>query len=329
MNKACGIVLIDKPAGISSAGCVGKIRRTLGGVKVGHGGTLDPDATGLLVLFVGKATTLCDLIMDGEKGYEGEILAGKVTTTDDLGGEVIRDDTANAVNILKEIDLNRVCELFSGDLLQAPPQVSAVKIDGKRAYLRARKGEIFTTTPKMVHVSELSLTRLNDENPRYSNSTDPTAMMSPEVRPDCILKYRIRCSKGTYVRSLARDLGEHLKCGACVVSIRRTLATPFSIDNAVPLEELTDPESIRILPWHYPFRNAPQIVVCKDDLNGALNGKQAILHQLEERFLEVIGHDHRDAILVSEGIPKLEIGVFCHRAGKVRRNFFFPDHNCS
>jgi tRNA pseudouridine55 synthase len=364
MINPCGIVLIDKPRGISSAGCVGQIRRMLRGAKVGHGGTLDPDATGLLVLFVGKATTLCDLVMDGEKGYEGEILAGTVTTTDDISGEVIRDDTGNALRILGETDLEKVSEQFRGELFQSPPKVSAVKIDGKRAYLRARKGETFETKPKLVRISELSLTRLdsdslnsdslnsdslnsdslnsdslnsdslNSNRPDLHNSDGnrlslpaPIPITAPEERAGCILKYRIRCSKGTYVRSLARDLGEYLKCGATVVSIRRNLAMPFSIDDANRLEDLTDPESIRMLPWDYPFRNSPQLAISNEDLTRALHGQQTTLRQLEERFLQVVGDEHRDAILVSEGIRNSKFGVFCLRAGKVHRHFFLPDHS--
>jgi len=302
----------------------------LRGVKVGHGGTLDPDATGLLVLFVGKATSLCELVMDGEKGYEGEILAGTVTTTDDISGEVISNDPVKAIQVLNETDFEKVSKHFRGDLLQAPPQVSAVKIDGKRAYLRARKGETFTTTPRLVHISELTLMR--PLSPKNDHDTlDPllpdtlTSVAGADYQSQCIIKYRMRCSKGTYVRSLARDLGKYLNCGATVVSIRRTLATPFSIHEATRLEDLTDPESIRILPWHHPFGDSPQLAISNDDLTKALNGHQTTLREIDERFLIVADSKHRDAILVTEGITKSKIGVLCLRGGQIRRYFFMPE----
>lgn len=325
MNKPCGIVLIDKPRGISSAGCVGRIRRMLCGVKVGHGGTLDPDATGLLVLFVGKATTLCDLVMDGEKIYEGEILAGMVTTTDDISGEVIHDDPEKALQILNETDLENTSAHFQGNLLQSPPQISAVKIDGKRAYLRARKGETFITAPRPVHISELNLTRSLYTSDDRSGLETLTSLTDSDRRAGCLISYRIRCSKGTYVRSLARDLGEYLKCGATVVSIRRTGAMPFSLDDASRLEDLGTPDAIRILPWYHPFRESPQLAISKEDLTKALNGHQATLRWLEESFLQIAGGDHRDVILSAEGISESKIGVLCLRGSQIRRCFFMPE----
>ena len=316
MNNHCGIVLIDKPRGITSARCVGQIKRILGGVKVGHGGTLDPDATGLLVLFVGKATTLCDLIMDGEKGYEGEILAGRVTSTDDISGEILRDETENAKVILPKADLSKLADHFKGDLLQAPPQVSAVKIDGKRAYLRARNGDSFVTSPKQVHISNFTLTRY-DSN--HCNSNDSG------LEPSCLLKYRIQCSKGFYVRSLARDLGEYLGCGATVVSIRRTLATPFSISDACRFEDLSTLDSIKIIPWDFPFQTDPILSLSNEELKSALNGQQNTLRQIDEKFMDVIGQKYRNAILTTEGITKVKIGLLCYRAGKIHRYFFLPE----
>lgn len=211
-----GLLLVDKPAGISSAAVVARVRRVLGGVKGGHTGTLDPFATGLLPLALGEGTKLAAYLTDEDKSYDGTIRLGVTSDTFDRTG------TLTAAGPVPEIDealLDQVAAGFRGPILQVPPSYSAIKKDGRPMYELARRGEAPELDPRPVRVDRLELRRL---------------------APDRI-GVEIDCSKGFYVRSLARDIGEKLGCGALLDSLRRTRVGRFRLDDAVPLAALEAP----------------------------------------------------------------------------------------
>ncbi len=209
-----GFLVLDKPAGISSHDGVARVRRAYGIRRVGHGGTLDPAVTGVLPLALGPATRLLPYL-PGDKAYRGEVQLGLRTRSDDLEGEVL---DRSAVPPLELRDLEQALDAFRGAILQVPPQVSAVHVDGQRAYARVRAGEQLELAPRPVTIHALELLGWDPVSGRLS--------------------LQLRCSAGTYVRSLARDLGTALGCGAALASLRRTEALGFDLHQAVSLERL-------------------------------------------------------------------------------------------
>jgi tRNA pseudouridine55 synthase len=208
-----GLILIDKPAGWTSHDVVARARRITGQRRIGHTGTLDPMATGLLVLCLGQATRLVEYLTGHDKRYTGEIVLGRTTTTDDVEGETIAERPVPAITAdgLRELERR-----FTGLLTQLPPAYSAVKVAGKRAYAVARAGGTPRLGPRPVVVQALSL-----------------SMVSPGR-----LAIEVHCGPGTYVRSLARDIGAALGCGGHLGSLRRQAAGPFRVEAATTLEGL-------------------------------------------------------------------------------------------
>jgi tRNA pseudouridine55 synthase len=212
-----GLVVVDKPGGMTSHDVVSRVRRLAGTRKVGHAGTLDPMATGVLVLGVNRATRLLGHLMLTEKAYDATIRLGVATTTDDAEGEV----TATvATDGLDEPQVRAAAATFVGDLLQVPTAVSAIKVDGKRAYQRVRDGEDVELKARPVTVHELVV---HDVRPG-------------EVTLD--LDVSVRCSSGTYVRAIARDLGAALGVGGHLTALRRTAVGPYALADAHTLDEL-------------------------------------------------------------------------------------------
>ena len=209
-----GILVVDKPAGMTSHDVVAIVRRSLGERRVGHAGTLDPDATGVLVLGVGRATRLLRFIESAEKEYEADVVLGVETSSQDASGDVLSESDASAVS---NEDLKRAAAALTGEIEQIPPMVSAVKVGGERLYRKARRGEEVDRPARRVTVHELSF-RSFEPGPR------PTA------------HFRIRCSPGTYVRTLAHDLGRALGVGAHVQTLRRTRVGSFGADGAIALD---------------------------------------------------------------------------------------------
>ncbi|MEW6426443.1 MAG: tRNA pseudouridine(55) synthase TruB [Thermodesulfobacteriota bacterium] len=205
----CGVLLVDKPAGPSSFAMVRQVRRLLGVRKVGHAGTLDPLASGLLVICVGRgATRLSARFMEGRKRYEAILALGVETDSFDGEGQV----TATApVPDIGDDELARLADRFRGEILQTPPPFSALKHKGKPLYHYARKGEVVVKEARPVQVHELSLTRLDRAR----------------------LALTVECGKGTYIRSLAADIGRELGCGAHLAALRRTACGGFSVADAV------------------------------------------------------------------------------------------------
>jgi tRNA pseudouridine55 synthase len=212
-NSLDGALLVDKPVGPTSHDVVDAVRRRFQLAKVGHCGSLDPNATGLLVLVLGRATRLSERLMSADKTYEGTIKLGESTNTYDADGEV----TASLpVPPLALEPLNQAAEEFVGDLLQPPPMVSAAKVGGVPLYRLARKGLEVERKPRLVHIYSF----------QFVSYCEPIAT------------FRVACTKGTYVRSLAHDLGQKLGCGAHLATLRRTESGRFSVTQALPLAQL-------------------------------------------------------------------------------------------
>jgi len=210
-----GLILnVFKPAGITSFGVVQKIRQQLKVKKIGHAGTLDPMAEGVLIILVGKAAKRQDEFMQLEKTYSAGILLGTETDSFDITGNIIRlEDYAQ---VTKD-RLVAVLELFKGEIEQVPPMFSAVKVGGKRLYKLARQGMEVERKPRLVRIQDIHL-----------QSWDPPRF-----------KIEVRCSKGTYIRSLAHDIGRELGCGACMESLNRTSIGDYNIDDALKIQEIT------------------------------------------------------------------------------------------
>jgi tRNA pseudouridine55 synthase len=215
MNEGqTGFLLIDKPAGITSHDVVDRVRRITGIRKVGHGGTLDPFATGLLVVAVSRgATKELGNIIGKDKEYEAVAVLGAVSDTQDKDGKI--EETGGAMP--DEAALRAAMEKFTGAIKQVPPMYSAKKVDGKKLYELARAGEVIERAPVDITVHELELLSL--DLPRA--------------------KFRARCSSGTYIRTLAYDIGQKLGCGAYLEELRRTAIGDWRIENAIPLDDLT------------------------------------------------------------------------------------------
>ncbi len=229
MTTASGLVVVDKPAGVTSHDVVSRVRRLAGTRKVGHAGTLDPMATGVLLLGLNRATRLLGHLMLTEKAYDATIRLGIATTTDDAEGEVT---STAATEGLDEATIRAALAEFTGDLEQVPTSVSAVKVGGKRAYQRVREGEQVELAPRPVTVHELVVHDVSPSTNEGDSATDPVSTTDVRVS--------LRCSSGTYVRAIARDLGARLGVGGHLTALRRTAVGAFGIDRARTLEQLAD-----------------------------------------------------------------------------------------
>ncbi len=209
-----GILLLDKPNGGSSNHALQRAKRLFGASKAGHTGSLDPLATGMLPICFGEATKLSAFLLDADKGYETTLKLGVTTNSADSDGEVL--ETRQVPEDLTAERFAQVCERFVGDLMQVPPMVSAIKIDGQRLYKLAREGKEVERPPRPVTIFSLEVLSFSGDSARLS----------------------VRCSKGTYIRSLVTDIGEALGCGAHVTALRRTFVCPFEQYPMVSIETL-------------------------------------------------------------------------------------------
>jgi tRNA pseudouridine55 synthase len=212
-NALDGVLLVDKPPGMTSHDVVVLVRQRLGTQKVGHCGTLDPFATGLLLIVIGRGTKIQDLLMSEDKEYVGTMRLGESTSSQDRDGEIIETRDHSHVN---EEKLRAAFAKFHGDFYQLPPMVSAVKKDGVPLYRLAREGKVVAREPRFVHV--------------YAHEIE--AVRLPEV------DFRVICSKGFYVRTYAHDIGEELGCGAHLTALRRTKSGRFSVERAITFDKL-------------------------------------------------------------------------------------------
>lgn len=273
---ASGIVVVDKPEGMTSHDVVARLRRIFGTRKVGHAGTLDPMATGVLVAGIERGTKLLAHLVAEDKVYETTIRLGAVTTTDDAEGKVI--STADASGITDE-QIAAAVEHLTGDIMQVPATVSAIKIDGKRAHELARAGEQVDIPARPVTV----------------HSFEHTVRRGAHVDIDA----RVHCSSGTYIRALARDLGEKLQVGGHLIALRRLRVGPFSIDEASTLSALEDSPALSLSMDAALTRGWPVLDVTQDEYDALAMGKW-----LEPRGLKGVhaaqGPDGRVVALIKE-----------------------------
>ena len=209
-----GIIIIDKPQEWTSNDVVSRLRRVFNTRRIGHGGTLDPMATGVLPVFVGRATRGVEFFEHAEKVYETTVRFGLTTDTEDITGKTI---TETAVSLTGD-ELQAVLPKFRGEILQVPPMYSAIKVNGQKLYDLARKGREVERQPRPITIHELQLLEFSGNEARL----------------------RVRCSKGTYIRTLCKDIGEALGCGGCMAALRRVEAGEYTLEGAIPLRELLD-----------------------------------------------------------------------------------------
>ena len=243
-----GIVIVDKPQGWTSQDVTARLRRVFGTRRIGHGGTLDPMATGVLPVFVGRATRAVEFFEHAEKTYETVLRLGITTDTEDMTGTVLTEEKMS----FTEEQLQETLAVFRGEILQIPPMYSALKVNGQKLCDLARKGKTVERQPRPITVHELTLVE----------------------RGENTLRLRVRCSKGTYIRTLCKDIGEKLGCGGCMESLRRVAAGEYTIDEAVPLQTLLDTEE----PEKYlrgvdtMFRNYPAVTLTANQETRCRNG---------------------------------------------------------
>ncbi len=244
-----GFLNIDKPRGITSFGVIEELRKKLGVKKVGHAGNLDPDATGVLVVGVGKGTRFLEFVMNLEKEYMATIKLGILTDTLDMTGEEIdRKDVPR----LSEEKLKKVLRGFLGEIMQTPPAYSAIRVEGKRLYELAREGVYVKPKPRKVRIHRLELLGIADDE----------------------FMIRVICSKGTYIRSLARDIGEKLGTYGIVKELRRTRVGHFTVENAIPLD--SSPEGIKkaLMPIDEGLSHLKKVVLKEKAARYFQNGTQ-------------------------------------------------------
>lgn len=246
-----GLILLSKPQGITSFSAVSAIKRAASEKRVGHTGTLDPMATGVLPILLGRATSLSSLMLDADKRYTAEIKLGITTDSDDITGNVLSE---KEVNVSRE-DIEKALSAFTGVIEQIPPMYSALKKDGVRLYKLAREGKTVEIEPRKVEIFEINLLSLNLKENKF--------------------EIDVHVSKGTYIRSLARDIGEYLGCGATLTALCRTAASGFSIENCVSLDDIKNSDiSDFILNEEQAVMHLPEINVTDKQAVRFCNGGQ-------------------------------------------------------
>lgn len=257
-----GIINVYKEKGFTSHDVVAKLRGIVGQKKIGHTGTLDPDAVGVLPVCLGKATKLCDLLTDKDKAYETVLLLGKTTDTQDITGEILEEKSTEA---LSEDLVRKVIEGFVGDYEQIPPMYSALKVNGKKLYELAREGKVIERKARPVKILNIRILEMN----------------LPRVRME------VSCSKGTYIRTLCHDIGEKLGCGGCMESLIRTRVSAFKLEDAKTLaeiEELKQEGKLEeiLIPIDEMFPSYPKITVKESWKAFAKNGNPLELKMLTD-----------------------------------------------
>ena len=274
-----GIVIVDKPQGWTSQDVTARLRRVFSTRRIGHGGTLDPMATGVLPVFVGRATRGVEFFEHAEKTYETVLRLGLTTDTEDITGETL----TTAVPSFTRERLEEVLESFRGDILQIPPMYSALKVNGQKLYDLARKGKTVERQPRPITIHELTLLEAGETT----------------------LRLRVRCSKGTYIRTLCKDIGEALGCGGCMEALRRVSAGEYGIAEAVPLQQLLETEEPEkyLRPVDSMFRNYPAVTLTENQEKRCRNGNSFSV-KLEAGTYRAYGKD--GAFLM---LAKVEDGV--------------------
>ena len=266
---ASGILIVDKPAGWTSMDVCAKLRGVFHEKRVGHGGTLDPMATGVLPVFIGRATRAVEFAEKSDKKYIAGLKLGVITNTQDTSGEVLEERPAQ----VSREQLEAALEKFRGDILQVPPMYSAIKINGKKLYELARKGREVERRARAVTIKALEIL---------------------DKQGDGLYTIRVRCTKGTYIRTLCHDIGQTLGCGGCMASLRRTMAAGFTLKDAVSLEQIqteADPASL-LLPVDCLFAGRPVLVLKSAEAEKKIrNGMTAVLPELPSGEYRVYSRD--------------------------------------
>ena len=255
-----GIVIVDKPQEWTSQDVTARLRRVFNTRRIGHGGTLDPMATGVLPVFVGRATRGVEFFEHAEKTYETVLRLGLTTDTEDVWGET-REEREVAFS---EETLEQVLTSFRGEILQVPPMYSALKVNGQKLCDLARKGREVERKPRPITIHELTLLE----------------------RGENTLRLRVKCSKGTYIRTLCKDIGEALGCGGCMQALRRVTAGEYTIEEAVPLQvllETQDPESY-LRGVDTMFRNLPEVKLTANQEKRCRNGNAFTMNLAEGTY---------------------------------------------
>lgn len=258
-----GVIVIRKEQGFTSHDVVAKMRGICGQKKIGHTGTLDPAATGVLPVCLGSGTKLCDMLADRDKEYVAELLLGVTTDTQDTTGTVLAEQ---AVKVTED-EVRKVCESFVGDYNQIPPMYSALKVGGKKLYELAREGKSVERQARPVRILELEILQI--ELP--------------------VVKMRVVCSKGTYIRTLCDDIGRALGCGGAMKSLERTRVGAFTLENAVTLgklQQLKDAGKLTgvVLPVDRIFDECPKLHVTEEFVRLLDNGNAILQEQTEENI---------------------------------------------
>ena len=251
-----GIVIVDKPQGWTSQDVTARLRRVFNTRRIGHGGTLDPMATGVLPVFVGRGTRGVEFFEHAEKTYETVLQLGMTTDTEDTSGTVLETRDVH----ISETEMSEILSQFRGKIMQVPPMYSALKINGQKLVDLARKGKTVERQPREIEIFELELLE-------FAGST---------------ARLRVRCSEGTYIRTLCKDIGEALGCGGCMAELRRVQAGEYTAEEAVPLQVLldTDKPEEYLRPVDSMFRNYPAMTLSSNQEKRCRNGNSFSL-QLE------------------------------------------------
>ena len=290
-DKINGWIIIDKPLGIGSTKIVSIVKRILNAQKVGHGGTLDPLATGTLPIGLGEATKTMPYIVDSSKMYEFTVKWGSATDSDDLEGEIIHSGGV----IPSPEAIKSILPEFIGDIEQVPPAYSAIKVDGRRAYDMARSGEEVKLKSRLVKIQELSIDSINDETGEAS--------------------FSVSCGKGTYVRSLGRDMALKLGTYGHITKLRRTRVGPFDLDSAISLEKLEDMghkgrAAELLLPLTTALDDIPVCAVSEDEAALIKHGGQIKLQTANEDVVLLACGDTPIAMASIEGHMTKLLRVF-------------------
>ena len=261
-----GIVIIDKPQGWTSQDVTARLRRVFNTRRIGHGGTLDPMATGVLPVFVGRATRGVEFFEHAEKTYETVLRLGITTDTEDISGTVLTEQDAFVTGEMLEETLKK----FRGEIMQVPPMYSALKINGQKLVDLARKGREVERQPRPITIHELTLLGMEAEG----------------------IRLRVCCSKGTYIRTLCKDIGEALGCGGCMAELRRVSAGEYRIEEAVPLQVLLETETPEqyLRPVDSMFRNYPRVTLTPKQETRCRNGNSFSV-QMEDGTYRAYGQN--------------------------------------
>jgi tRNA pseudouridine55 synthase len=297
-NPVTGWLILDKPYGMTSTQAVGKVRFLFNAEKAGHGGTLDPLASGLLPIALGEATKTVSYAMDGRKVYRFTARWGEERTTDDLEGEV----SATSDRRPSGEEIESILPRFTGEIMQAPPTFSAIKVDGERAYDLARAGEVVELAERPILIEALRLVDVPDRD----HAT-----------------FEVTCGKGTYIRSLARDMGRALGTAAHVTMLRRVAVGPFTEDHMISLENLTelghkapggDAKTGALLPIETVLDGIPALAIDEEQARRLKLGQAVLLRGANAPIAE-------DAVLVMSGGKPLGIGTIVQGSLKPKRLF--------